>query len=224
MVETLPAFGLLYLQCQRSIRKVCVMQEVVANLMISRIEVRGEEDADVAAYQHATAKEVRVVRPSREVDAARSVLMQSFRRIMDQLAHSKVRKELMLWHASACCPWHCVPGPVHSPRNMTMYAFIELRAHRRGHWPRSDVQGHCLPNLQTTGEASYDFLSYSIQRESEKWLYLQAYYGKLDAEIVTRYGLQRAMSGLQATNRGGDIFMIFKQACTLCLYRIELTV
>ena len=96
MVETLPAFGLLYLQCQRSIRKVCVMQEVVANLMISRIEVRGEEDADVAAYRHATAKEVRVVRPSREVDAARSVLMQSFRRIMDQLAHSSVRKELML--------------------------------------------------------------------------------------------------------------------------------
>ena len=41
---------------------------------------------------------------------------------------------------------------------------------------------------------------------------VQAYYGKLDAETVTRYGLQRAMSGYQATNRSGDIFNVFKQA------------
>ena len=59
--------------------------------MISHIEVRGEEDADVAAHRHATEREVVVVRPSAEVDAARSMLMQSFRRIMNQLAHSKVR-------------------------------------------------------------------------------------------------------------------------------------
>ena len=68
----------------------CALQEVVTNLMISRIEVRGEEDADVAAFRHATAREVRVVRPGRDVDAAGSVLMQSFRRVMDLLAHSKV--------------------------------------------------------------------------------------------------------------------------------------
>ena len=50
---------------------------------------------------------------------------------------------------------------------------------------------------------------------------MQAYYGKLDAETVTRYGLQRAMSGLQATNRSGDIFMIFKQACALFVLRVQ---
>ena len=77
-----------------------VLQEVVTNLMISHIEVRGEADADVAAYRHATAREVRVVRPSRDVDAARSVLMHSFRRVMDQLAHSKVRSAVMPWHVT----------------------------------------------------------------------------------------------------------------------------
>ena len=95
--------------------KVCLLQEVVTNLMISRIEVRGEEDADVAAYRHATAREVRVVRPSREVDAARSVLMQSFRRIMDQLAHSKVRMELMLRHANNFCQCYCSSVPACRP-------------------------------------------------------------------------------------------------------------
>ena len=65
-------------------------QEVVTNLMISHIEVRGEEDADVAAHRHAMAREVHVVRPCQEIDAARSMLMQSFRRIMNQLATSKV--------------------------------------------------------------------------------------------------------------------------------------
>ena len=30
---------------------------------------------------------------------------------------------------------------------------------------------------------------------------------------MTRYGLQKAMSGYQATNRGGDTFMVFKQVC-----------
>ena len=71
-------------------QSACVPQEVVTNLMISHIEVRGEEDADVAAHQHATAREVHVVRPCQEVDTARSMLMQSFRRIMNQLATSKV--------------------------------------------------------------------------------------------------------------------------------------
>ncbi len=46
----------------------------------------------------------------------------------------------------------------------------------------------------------------------EDGYWVQAYYGKLDAETVTRYGLQRAMSGYQATNRSGDVLMIFKQA------------
>ena len=41
---------------------------------------------------------------------------------------------------------------------------------------------------------------------------MQAYYGKLDAEAVTRYGLQCAMGSYQASNRGGEIFMVFKQA------------
>ena len=76
-------------------KQTAEVQEVVSNLMISRIEVRGEEDADVAAYRHAIAREVRVVRPSQEVDAARHMLMHSFRRIMNQLAHSKVRNILM---------------------------------------------------------------------------------------------------------------------------------
>lgn len=42
---------------------------------------------------------------------------------------------------------------------------------------------------------------------------MQAYYGKLDAEAVTRYGLQCAMGSYQASKRGSDIFMVFKQAC-----------
>ena len=91
-----------------------MLQEVVTNLMISRIEVRGEEDADVAAYRHATAREVRVVRPSREVDAARSILMQSFRRIMDQLAHSKVRRDMMLCEHPFSCSGHS-SHPNHRP-------------------------------------------------------------------------------------------------------------
>lgn len=66
------------------------MQEVVTNLMISRIEVRGEGDADVAPYRHATEREVLVVRPCQEVGSARSMLMQSFRHVMAQLAHTKV--------------------------------------------------------------------------------------------------------------------------------------
>ena len=66
------------------------MQEVISNLMISRIEVRGEEDADVAPYRHVTEREVLVVRPCQEVGAARSMLMQSFRHVMAQLAHTKV--------------------------------------------------------------------------------------------------------------------------------------
>lgn len=78
-----------------AMKQTADMQEVVSNLMISRIEVRGEEDADVAKYRHAIAREVRVVRPSQEVDAARHMLMHSFRRIMNQLAHSKVRTMLM---------------------------------------------------------------------------------------------------------------------------------
>ena len=41
---------------------------------------------------------------------------------------------------------------------------------------------------------------------------MQAYYGKLDAEAVTRYGLQCAMGSYQASKRGGDIFVVFKQA------------
>ena len=44
---------------------------------------------------------------------------------------------------------------------------------------------------------------------------VQAYYGKLDAETVTRYGLQCAMNNYQNSNRSGDIFMVFKQASTL---------
>ena len=66
------------------------MQEVVTNLMISRIEVRGEDDADVAPYRHATEREVLVVRPCQEVGSARSMLMQTFRHVMAQLAHTKV--------------------------------------------------------------------------------------------------------------------------------------
>ena len=66
------------------------MQEVVSNLMISRIEVRGEDDADVAPYRHPTEREVLVVRPCQEVGSARSMLMQSFRHVMAQLAHTKV--------------------------------------------------------------------------------------------------------------------------------------
>ena len=45
-------------------------------------------------------------------------------------------------------------------------------------------------------------------------LRVQAYYGKLDAETVTRYGLQCAMNNYQSSNRSRDISMVFKQACT----------
>ncbi len=92
-----------------------MLQEVVTNLMVSRIEVRGEEDADVAAYRHATAREVRVVRPSREIDAARCVLMQSFRRVMDQLAHSKVRHDLMLCECLVSLPRSLLSSHSHNP-------------------------------------------------------------------------------------------------------------
>ncbi len=60
------------------------------NLMISAIEFRGEEDADVLPYRHATAREVMVVEPSREVGHARALLMQTFRCIMGELGRSKV--------------------------------------------------------------------------------------------------------------------------------------
>lgn len=67
-----------------------IAQEVMQNLMISAIEFRGEEDADVLPYRHATAREVMVVEPSREVGQARALLMQTFRCIMGELGRSKV--------------------------------------------------------------------------------------------------------------------------------------
>ena len=66
------------------------MQEVLQNLMISAIEFRGEEDADVAPYRHATARELMVVEPSREVGHARAMLLSAFRHIMAELCRSKV--------------------------------------------------------------------------------------------------------------------------------------
>lgn len=109
--------------------------------MISRIEARGEEDADVAAYRHATTREVRVVRPSREVNAARSVLMHSFRRVMDQLAHSKVRSALMPWHAlrtsplTSCLPTHrspyCGLSPAHQPAERCALSWSDVQGHMR---------------------------------------------------------------------------------------------
>lgn len=69
-------------------------QEVVANLMIAAIEFRGEEDADVAPYRHATASEVLTVQPSGEVGAARAALFASFRRVMGELGSSRVRPAL----------------------------------------------------------------------------------------------------------------------------------
>lgn len=68
-----------------------LLQEVVSNLMISAIEFRGEEDADVAPYRHETAREVVLVQPSREVAYARSMLMQAFRHVMASLGQTKVR-------------------------------------------------------------------------------------------------------------------------------------
>ncbi len=65
-------------------------QEVLHNLMISAIEFRGEEDPDVAPYRHATAREIKVVEPSREVGHARALLMNTFRHIMAELGRSKV--------------------------------------------------------------------------------------------------------------------------------------
>lgn len=66
------------------------LQEVLHNLMISAIEFRGEEDPDVAPYRHATAREMKVVEPSREVGHARALLMNTFRHIMAELGRSKV--------------------------------------------------------------------------------------------------------------------------------------
>jgi ERCC4-related helicase len=66
------------------------VQEVLKNLMISAIEFRAEEDADVAPYRHATARDVLVVEPSREVAYARATLMQTFRRTMLALCQTRV--------------------------------------------------------------------------------------------------------------------------------------
>ncbi|BDA46215.1 probable ATP-dependent DNA helicase MPH1 at N-terminal half [Coccomyxa sp. Obi] len=66
------------------------IQEVLQNLMISAIEFRGEEDPDVAPYRHLTAREIKVVEPSREVGHARALLMNTFRHIMAELGRSKV--------------------------------------------------------------------------------------------------------------------------------------
>ncbi len=40
---------------------------------------------------------------------------------------------------------------------------------------------------------------------------VQAYYGKVDAEAVTQYGLQCAMGSYQGKKHGGEIFMVFQQ-------------
>lgn len=58
--------------------------------MISAIEFRGEEDADVAPYRHATSRDVMVVEPSREVAYARATLLKTFRHVMAELGRSKV--------------------------------------------------------------------------------------------------------------------------------------
>ena len=71
-------------------KRVVSPQEVLHNLMISAIEFRGEEDPDVAPYRHATARDIMVVEPSREVGHARALLMNTFRHIMAELGRSKV--------------------------------------------------------------------------------------------------------------------------------------
>lgn len=60
--------------------------------MISAIEFRGEEDADVAPYRHATSRDVMVVEPSREVAYARATLLNTFRHVMAELGRSKVSR------------------------------------------------------------------------------------------------------------------------------------
>jgi ERCC4-related helicase len=70
--------------------------------MIAAIEFRGEDDADVAPYRHATASEVLTVQPSGEVGAARAALFTCFRRVMGELGRSKVRRRLhLVAHISA---------------------------------------------------------------------------------------------------------------------------
>ena len=58
--------------------------------MIAAIEFRGEDDADVAPYQHATAREVLTVQPTGEVAAARAALLQCCRRVMGDLVQTRV--------------------------------------------------------------------------------------------------------------------------------------
>ncbi|KAK9817873.1 hypothetical protein WJX72_003494 [[Myrmecia] bisecta] len=61
------------------------IQEVITNLMISSIEFRAEEDADVAAYRHARQVDVQVVQPSREVELCREELLKVMRGIIHRL-------------------------------------------------------------------------------------------------------------------------------------------
>lgn len=124
------------------------------------------------------------------VDSARIRLIDSFRCIMHQLTHSK---------AIYASPY--LISPMFPRRHLchvrSQASDLQIAALAADHVILA------LAILQRLGDGHMRCL-----------LRVQAYYGKLDAETVTRYGLQCAMNNYQSSNRSRDIFMVFKQACT----------
>eukprot|EP00884_Botryococcus_braunii_P021369 jgi/Botrbrau1/7916/Bobra.9_2s0084.1 len=68
----------------------CAMQEVLTNLMIARIEVRGEADPDVAPHVHHRQVETVVVSPSAELSYCRDTLLALIRSVISRLVALKV--------------------------------------------------------------------------------------------------------------------------------------